>query len=213
MSRPPRPSHLADATPLGDVDVADLIPTFVATRGDVNLAEQVNIETAMRWAFGRRRVATPERLLTIEFSDRVHQRMFGDVWKWAGQRRTQRDERGIAPDRIEPSMKVLFDDARFWHTTGLHSPAKRAIQLHDGLLKIHAYPHGNGRHARLMADLYLHLIDQPRLSWGTARDIETDDDSQDTEKLAPQQALDQASPAGHAKELERALDDAMNRPH
>ena len=68
----------AGATPLTDEDIDGLIPTFVATRADLNLAEQANIEAATLWAFGRRRVASTDRLLTIDFADRVHRRMFGD---------------------------------------------------------------------------------------------------------------------------------------
>ena len=70
----------AGATPLTNEDIDGLIPTFVATRADLNLAEQANIETATLWAFGRRRVASTDRLLTIAYADRVHQRMFADAW-------------------------------------------------------------------------------------------------------------------------------------
>ena len=68
----------AGATPLTGDDIVGLIPTFISTRSDLNLAEQANIEAATLWAFGRRRVTNPDRLMTISFSDRVHRQMFGD---------------------------------------------------------------------------------------------------------------------------------------
>jgi len=34
------------------------------------------------------------------------------------------------------------------------------------LVLIHAFPNGNGRHARLMADLLITRIGRPRLTWG-----------------------------------------------
>ena len=102
----------ADATPLADEDIDGLIPTFVATRAELNLVEQVNIEAAMLWAFGRRRVVDANRLLTIDFADRAHRRMFGDVWRWAGKRRTQMTNIGIDPHEIVTQMKLLFDDVR-----------------------------------------------------------------------------------------------------
>ena len=76
------------ATPLTPEDVEGLLPTWVTTRADLNLVEQTNIESAVRWAFvGRRPVSRVEDLLTSQFSDRVHKRMFDEVWAWAGKRR------------------------------------------------------------------------------------------------------------------------------
>ena len=164
----------AGATPLTNEDIDGLIPTFVATRADLNLAEQANIETATLWAFGRRRVASTDRLLTIAYADRVHQRMFADAWKWAGQHRTRMTNIGVEPHQITTQMKLLFDDARYWHDHSTYEPAERAVRLHHRLVSIHPYRNGNGRHARFMADLYLHLNRLPRLTWGTGQNIEID---------------------------------------
>jgi Fic-DOC domain mobile mystery protein B len=121
------------ATPLTDEDLDELIPTFVATRADLNLAEQANIETATLWAFGRRRVAGTDRLLTIDFADRVHRRMFGDVWRWAGQHRTRMTNIGVEPHQITTQMKLLFDDALYWHDHNMYQPAERAVRLHQNI--------------------------------------------------------------------------------
>ena len=164
----------AGATPLTDEDIDGLIPTFVATRADLNLAEQANIETATLWAFGRRRVAGTDRLLTIDFADRVHRRMFGDVWRWAGQHRTRMTNIGVEPHQITTQMKLLLDDARYWHDHSTYEPAERAVRLHHRLVFVHPYHNCNGRHARFMADLYLHLNGEPRLTWGTGQKIEID---------------------------------------
>ena len=48
------------------------------------------------------------------------------------------------------------------------------MRLHHRLVFVHPYRNGNGRHARLIADLYLHLNGEPRLTWGTGDNIETD---------------------------------------
>jgi Fic-DOC domain mobile mystery protein B len=188
---------------LSDDDLDGLIPTFVATRADIDLAEQANIEAATRWAFGRRRVADPEQLLTVEFSDRVHQRMFGDVWKWAGRHCTVRTATGVDPHRIEPRLSMVFDDARFWHTNGLDSPSERAVKLCHGLLKVHAYGCGNARHARFMADLYLHIVGVPRLAWSNAHEITSTESRKRSDFSALQQALDRATRSG-APERPRA---------
>jgi len=161
-------SDPAGATPLSDEDLDGLIPTFIATRSDLNFAEQANIEAAMRWAFGRRRVASIERLLSIEFCDRVHKRMFGDVWRWAGKRRTRATNIGVDPTQITTQMQLLFGDAKYWHEHDSYSEIERAVRLHHRLVSIHPYRNGNGRHARFIADLYLHALSAPRLTWGMA---------------------------------------------
>jgi fido (protein-threonine AMPylation protein) len=42
-----------------------------------------------------------------------------------------------------------------------------AIRFHHRLVSIHPFPNGNGRHARLMADLLVERLDQPRFTWGS----------------------------------------------
>ena len=41
-----------------------------------------------------------------------------------------------------------------------------AARFHHRLVWIHAYPNGNGRHARLATDLLLESLGQPPFSWG-----------------------------------------------
>lgn len=43
------------ATPLEEEDLVDLIPAFVATRGDLNIVEFDNIIKAMPWALDQAR--------------------------------------------------------------------------------------------------------------------------------------------------------------
>ena len=40
--------------------------------------------------------------------------------------------------------------------------------LHRHIVLIHAFSNGNGRHSRLMADLLIMRLGQPRLTWGGA---------------------------------------------
>ena len=43
-----------------------------------------------------------------------------------------------------------------------------AVRLHHRLVDIHPFPNGNGRHARLMADLLVMSLGGERFSWGSA---------------------------------------------
>jgi Fic-DOC domain mobile mystery protein B len=157
----------SDGAPLTYQDFDGLIPNFVASRSDLNLVEQANIESATLWAFGERRVASVEKLLTNSFADRVHRQMFGDVWRWAGKRRIRTTNIGIEPPLITTRMKLLFDDALHWHLHETYNSAELAVRLHHQLVSIHPYRNGNGRHARFMADLYLHLEKASPLVWGS----------------------------------------------
>jgi fido (protein-threonine AMPylation protein) len=76
--------HAADdhATPLTPAEREDLIPTHITLRSELNELEQKNIATAIRWAFGRRKVVTRESFLKS-----LHRRMFNQVWRWAGKHR------------------------------------------------------------------------------------------------------------------------------
>jgi fido (protein-threonine AMPylation protein) len=190
------PESRASAT-LERGDLEGLIPTFVATWADVDVTEHANIEAAAQWAFGRRRVATPAKLLTVEFADRVHRKMFDGVWRWAGHHRTTTHEHGVKPGSIAAAMMTILAAARKRHADGAGSPERRALQLHDALLAVRAYPGGNRRHARFMADLYLHLLDEPRLDWHLVQRIDRSGDE---------------TPSHGLTALEAALDQAM-RPH
>jgi Fic-DOC domain mobile mystery protein B len=50
---------------------------------------------------------------------------------------------------------------------GTYPADEIAIRFHHRLVAIHAFPNGNGRHARMMADLLIERLGQPRFSWGS----------------------------------------------
>lgn len=189
-------------------DIDGLIPTFVSTWADIDLAEQANIEAAARWAFRGRRVASASKLLTVEFADRVHRHMFDGVWQWAGRHRSVPLTRGSDPDAIEAAMNTLFSDARDRLDRDVGSPRTRALRLHDALIEVCAYRSGNHRHARFMADLSLHIAGSPRLDWSLVRHDEAADPTPAAGLSALQKALDEAS---RPSRLETSLDRATRR--
>lgn len=154
-----------DATPLAPEEREGLLQSWVTHRRDLNEAEQENIVRGAAWA---RRIRSPgaAKLLDEAFARELHRRMFGDVWRWAGTyRRTERNI-GIEAYRIAPELANLFDDARYWvaHTT--YPADEIAVRLHHRLVAIHPFPNGNGRHARLMADLLIRRLGGEPFRWG-----------------------------------------------
>lgn len=48
----------------------------------------------------------------------------------------------------------------------LSDPGRLDVGLHHRLVLIHPFSNGNGRHARLMADVLIEQLGGPRFSWG-----------------------------------------------
>ena len=149
------------ATPLAPEEREGLIPSYITLRHELNEAEQANILEAEGWAFARKRDVLDEKFLKS-----LHKRMFGRVWRWAGEFRLTERNIGVAPLRIGVDLRNLLDDCRYWIEHGTYPPDEIAARFHHRLVWIHPFPNGNGRHARLATDLLLAGLGQPRFSWG-----------------------------------------------
>jgi Fic-DOC domain mobile mystery protein B len=160
-----------DATPLDAEEREGLAQTWITTRADLNEAEQANIDDAVAWT-GRRR---DTEILTEGFVFELHKRMFGDVWSWAGSTRKTGKNIGVDPRQIHIQLGGLLRDAQYWVEHRSFSADEIAVRLHHGLVAIHPFPNGNGRHARLMADLLIAQLGGEPFSWGGGilRDIGT----------------------------------------
>lgn len=162
------------ATPI-DPDEADgLLQPHVYTREELNELEEANIQEGAAWALertviGRRRVD----VLTEAFLFELHRRMFGAVWGWAGQVRTTDKNIGVDKFSIRPEVRKLIEDARYWREHGTYDADELAVRFHHRLVAIHPFPNGNGRHARLMADLLVQGLGRRPFSWGGASLVET----------------------------------------
>jgi fido (protein-threonine AMPylation protein) len=122
-------------TPLDEEERRQLKPAHITTRSELNEWEQANISEAFDWAFSSRRGRRP-RLLSDTYVRRLHKRMLGKTWKWAGEYRTTERNIGIAPWQIGEQVRI------------------------------HPFPNGNGRHARLMTDVLLRSLGREPFSWG-----------------------------------------------
>jgi Fic-DOC domain mobile mystery protein B len=152
-----------NATPLAPEETRGLIPTHIAYRNELNEAEQENIARGQDWALGRR-----HDLLSEKFVKDLHRHMLGDVWRWAGRFRVTERNLGIAHYEIPVALRQLLDDARAWIGYQAYPRDEIAVRFHHRLVQIHPFPNGNGRHARLMADLLIMSLGAQRFSWGSA---------------------------------------------
>lgn len=160
-----------DATPLDPALRGDLIQTWVTTRADLNEAEEENILKGAAWAHRRRGGA--EALLNEDFSKNLHRQMFGEVWKWAGKYRQNELNIGVAPHLVAAEMPVMFESTRFWVENKTFHPDEIAVRLHHRLTQIHGFPNGNGRHARMTADLLIEKLGGSPFTWSRGSIQET----------------------------------------
>ena len=154
-------------TPLTEEEKEGLIPAYITLRSELNEAEQINIAQGSQWAFGRRREVLDEAFLRD-----LHKRMFGEIWKWAGQFRTTPRNIGIDAYRIGVELHQLIGDVRYQIEHQAFSEDEIAVRFHHRLVAIHAFPNGNGRHARMAAELLALQLGRPRFTWGGANLVE-----------------------------------------
>lgn len=159
----------AGATPLTAEQVKGLRNPFITTHAELNRAEQANIVRARLWARTARSIVMPG-MLSREFLEDLHRRMYGDVWSWAGKQRTVDTNIGVDFPKIGVELRILIDDARYWLDHGTYPPIEYAVRMHHRLVFIHPFPNGNGRLSRFYADLVLtRHFKQNRLTWGDGR--------------------------------------------
>lgn len=141
-----------------------MIPSHIAYRGELNEAEQENIARGQEWALNRRR----RDLLNEKFIKDLHKQMLGDVWSWAGKFRTSERNIGVNYWLIPIELRQLLNDTNAWIEFGTYPADEIAVRFHHRLVLIHPFPNGNGRHARLMADLLVMKLGGERFTWGRA---------------------------------------------
>ena len=137
------------ATSLDPDEIEGLIPDYITTQDELNLLEQKNITEAIEWAYRKKH----SDILNITFNNLLHKKMFYQVWKWAGMQRKTNKNIGVDFSQIPMKLKDLFEDTKYWIKNKIYTWDELVVRFHHRLVLIHAFPNGNGRHARLMADI------------------------------------------------------------
>ena len=156
-------------TPLSPEELADLIPNL-ATKEELNEWERENILLAREWATTDR--TAPPEMMSDGYVRKVHRKMFDETWKWAGQYRVTEKNIGVPFHQIRECLVALFGDVRYWIENRTYSSDEIAIRFHHRLVFIHPFPNGNGRHARLIADVLVMKLGKPTFTWGSANLVE-----------------------------------------
>lgn len=151
-------------TALSDEEREGLLLKTITLHSELDEFEQLNIENAIAWSL--RKKLKKETVLTENFIKTVHKKMFGNVWKWAGEFRKSEKNIGVKWIYISTELKMLFDDTLFWIENKTYPNNEIAIRFKHKLVSIHCFANGNGRHSRLMADILIeNVFKETVFSW------------------------------------------------
>ncbi len=82
------------ATPLDEETLKGLIPRL-STQQELNEFEASDIADAVKWAMSSRTLK--KDLLSATGLRKLHKKMFGSTWKWAGEFRKKQTNIGVEP--------------------------------------------------------------------------------------------------------------------
>ena len=144
-------------------DMEGLLIPSVRTSGDLDRWEQENILEALDWLESGR----IGDILTEEFIRRLHGKMFGKVWRWAGTYRTSGKNIGVPVGMIHEELAKLLGDARYWADERPMPDDEIGALFHYRFEWVHPFHNGNGRLGRLLTDLLMEReLGAERFTWG-----------------------------------------------
>jgi len=150
-------------TPLDHGELEGLRIRTITSRADLDRYEQENILEALEWL----ETGRPGDILTEEFVRRLHLKMFGKVWKWAGTYRTSGKNIGVPVGHIHEELAKLLGDARYWVERRPMPDDEIGALFHYRFEFVHPFPNGNGRIGRLLTDLLMEReLGADRFTWG-----------------------------------------------
>lgn len=161
-------------TPIDEDEKSGLKIKSITTQKELDEFEQLNIEKAVEWTIYSN--FKTEKILSEKFIKDLHKKMYGDVWKWAGEFRKSDKNIGIRWTQIGIALKNLLDDTKFWIENKTYSPEEIAIRFKHRIVAIHCFPNGNGRHSRMMADIIIESIfGQDAFTWNRSNMVKADE--------------------------------------
>lgn len=157
-------------TPIPLNEAEQLIPR-ISTMAELNEYEALNIVRAREWAFQGRTMKSTNPF-DESYVRTLHARMFGKVWKWAGTYRNNELNIGCDPSEILQRIPQLLANTQHWIDQSIFSLDESVLRFHYDLVSaIHPFANGNGRHARMIADVVVVKYGGPEFSWGARQNL------------------------------------------
>ena len=133
---------------------------------ELNEYEMRNISQAVqKYLMGKRR---NWRLHDLKVLKQIHKDMFNETWKWAGKFRQTDTQIGSDWTQVQVHAKEACNDLEYWIANKVFPLPEIAVRFHHRLIWIHPFPNGNGRHGRIVADIFMRMFGERPFSWGGA---------------------------------------------
>jgi Fic-DOC domain mobile mystery protein B len=150
------------STPLDPDQIKGIRFSHLTNMGELDELEDTNIQKGLEWLNHQK----GDDYLTMTFLCKLHEKLFGDVWKWAGKFRTV--EVNISKYRsydVGPQLINFFEDLKLWIEGGTMSWDEISAEMHHRLVTIHPFPNGNGRTTRIYTEYVQKRNHQMVTSW------------------------------------------------
>ena len=105
----------------------------------------------------------------------LHREMLGSIWSWAGEIRTTQKNIGVSANIVTAELGVIAIESEKRHSETGDLVIATAAEFHHRAVWVHPFEDGNGRWARLLANIWLMQHDQPVTIWPASalRDTES----------------------------------------
>lgn len=136
-------------TPLPNDLQKGLKPKNVQTMSELDEYEENNIAQGLAWL-----ESCSEDPFDYTFWINLHKKLFGKVWKWAGQIRLHdlNNPDFLLPHQIRTGLSQLIGDGKYWFEHKTYSEKEIIARIHEKLLTIHPFANGNGRWSRILTE-------------------------------------------------------------
>lgn len=148
-------------TVLSNNELRGLLLGHITVMRELDEAEQVNINDGLIWLSQQKNQA----FLTEKFIKLLHKKLFGKVWKWAGQYRKSEKNIGIDAYKVPVEMMKLIDDINYWVENSSYDQNELIARFHHRLVWIHPFPNGNGRFSRIYTNYLCKRYGFKRPEW------------------------------------------------
>jgi len=136
-------------TVLSPVEKKGLKLTHISNMKELDEAEQMNINEGLLWLQGQK----SEDYISEDFFQKLHLKLFGKVWRWAGVYRHTNKNIGIDYWKVPREMNGFVENANYWLKNKSYPDWPEFLaHFHHKLVFIHPFPNGNGRFSRIVTN-------------------------------------------------------------
>lgn len=141
-----------------------LLPNHIQTMGELDEYEETNIAQGLAWLQNY----SGTDFLNHNFWLKLHKKLFGKVWSWAGEVRSHELDNPdfLKPYYIWPAFKQLEDDLKYWLENNTYEEKEFAARLHERIETIHPFNNGNGRFGRIVTEYICKREKMKIPTWG-----------------------------------------------